>query len=475
MEPQAVDVAVVGAGFAGLVAAVRAQELGARVALVEATASAPSWSNSRVSGGNLAAAGGSPEEPPDQIAGRLLRWMGEHGDAALIRAWADASVRSYRWLALHGARFVHLRGRPVMAPVRPNRAGVVWEGRGCDVTLRRLHAEFLRRGGAFHGHTAARELVQREGRVVGLVAERREPRASLEIASKAVILADGGFAGNAALLRQHARVARPERLSVRGPGSAVGAGIQMALAAGADFASPEALFGHLVHGDALWNPSLNHYPLLDPVAAGAFLVGPDGRRFVDETVGQIIIANRLARLDDPGGAWVVLDRARWETDARLNQAVPPNPNLLLHGARIVVADDAATLARQMGVPAEALAATLAELHAALSAGRGADLPVPRSGMPPPLRPPFIAVPVALGLTYTVGGPRIDQYGRVVDAVRRPIRGLYAAGRAAGGLDGGPRPVSAGGLGAAIPLGFLAGSHAARAASSDGDLPAGAQP
>src|SRR5262245_35865658 len=358
MERLAVDVAVVGAGFAGLVAAVRAQELGARVAVVEQTAATPSWSNSRMAGGAFAAAGGNPTEPPEQIAARLIGLMGEHGDEALIRAWAHAAGRSYRWLAAHGTRFVQLHGRPVMAPVRPNRAGIVWEGRGCDVTIRRLHAELLRRGGLFYGHSAARELLRENGRVVGLVAERpdsRSPAARLEIASQSVILADGGYAGNAALLRKHANVARPDRLALRGAGSGTGGGIEMALAVGADFASPEALFGHLMHAAARWNPELNHYPFLDPVAVRAFVVGPDGRRFVDEGRGPVVIVNRIARLDDPAGAWLVLDRARWETDAHRDQAVPPNPNLVIHGARIEVADDASTLAGRMGVPADALA------------------------------------------------------------------------------------------------------------------------
>jgi fumarate reductase flavoprotein subunit len=458
-----VDVAVVGAGFAGLVAAVRAQELGARVAVVEATAAAPSWSNSRLAGGNLTVAGGAPTEPPAQIAARLGRWMGEHGDPALIDAWAHAAGASYRWLIRHGARFVRLRGKPVLAPVRPNRAGSVWQGRGCDVTLRRLYAEFLARGGLFLGHAPARELRVADGRVVGLVAEREEPRARVEIASRAVVLADGGFAANHALLRAYARVPQPERLVLRGAGSGVGAGIQMALALGADFASPEALFGHLLHGDARWNPALNHYPFADPVAEQAFVVGPDGRRFVDEALGALVIANRLARLPDPAGAWLLLDRPRWETVARYDQAVPPNPNYLIHGARIVVAPDVATLAARTALPADALAATVHEVNAALTAGRGADLPVPRTGRPAPLRPPFVAWPLAVGLTYTIGGPRIDACARVVDRARAPIPGLFAAGTTAGGLGGGPRPVTAGGLGLAIPTGYLAGTHAARAA------------
>ena len=196
----------------------------------------------------------------------------------------------------------------------------------------------------------------------------------------------------------------------------------MALAVGADFASPEALFGHLMHRDALWNQQLNHYPFLDPAAERAFVVGPDGRRFVDEERGALVIGNRIARLDDPAGAWLILDRARWETDARNNQAVPPNPNLLVHGARVEVADDAATLARRTGLPGDALTATIAELNAALSGGRAAGLPVPRTGAPTPLRPPYVALPLAFGPHLHDRRPA-HRPGRVVDSAPPHSRAL----------------------------------------------------
>jgi fumarate reductase flavoprotein subunit len=153
----------------------------------------------------------------------------------------------------------------------------------------------------------------------------------------------------------------------------------------------------------------------------------------------------------------------WETVGRYDQAVPPNPNLLLAGARIEVADAAAALAPRIGVPADGLAATLDEYNTALTAGNGRALPVPRGGTARPLGSPLVAVPLVVGLTYTLGGPLIDAQARVVDAAERPIPGLYAAGLTAGGLAGGPTPATAGGIGTALPVGFLAGEHAARAA------------
>jgi fumarate reductase flavoprotein subunit len=347
--------------------------------------------------------------------------------------------------------------------VRPNRRGSQWLGRGPDVTLRRLQARFLAGGGQYWGDTIARELRQEQGRVVGLVARRLTAETRVEITCGAVILADGGFQANPALLRRYANVARPEQLFLRGAGTGGGDALLMALGAGAQLVHGEAIFGHLLHADAVRNAQLCHFPFVDRLANAALLVGPDGRRFADEGLGALAVANRIARLPDPGATWLVFDRRLWETAGRYNQAVPPNPNLLLAGARIEMADDAAALAPRMGVPADALTATLAEYNAALVAGKGKALSVPRGGTPPPLAGPLIAVPLVVGLTYTLGGPLIDAQARVVDAADRPIPGLYAAGLTAGGLAGGPKPATAGGIGTALPLGFLAGEHAAQAA------------
>jgi fumarate reductase flavoprotein subunit len=461
-EHETFDLIAVGAGFAGLMASVRAQALGARVAVVEHSAVAPSWSNSRLAGGSLVAAMGSIDDPPAAIAARLQRAMGEPGDDALVRNWAEACSRVYHWLRANGTRFVRLYGGLVIAPVRPNRIGQHWSGRGTDVLLRRLYGRVLAGGGAYFGHTAARELILADGRVRGLIVERLDPPARLELKTRAVVLADGGFQGNPALLRKYANIARPERVFTRGAGSGVGSGLEMALAAGAQLDPTEAVFAHLLHVEAFTNPQLAHFPFFDRLAVSAIVVGPDGQRFVDEQRGPLAIANRIARLPDPASAWVVFDRERWETVARTYQAIPPNPHIPLAHARLEMADTPAALAARMGVPVAALATTIDNLNEAIATGQPSGLPVPRGGTPAPLQPPFMAAPLAVGLTYTMGGPLIDAHARVVDTAGTPILGLYAAGTTAGGLGGGPKPVSAGGLGVALPLGFMAGEHAAGA-------------
>jgi tricarballylate dehydrogenase len=76
--------------------------------------------------------------------------------------------------------------------------------------------------------------------------------------------------------------------------------------------------------------------------------------------------------------------------------------------------------------------------------------------------PFEAFGVTCGVSFTYGGLRIDADGRVLDATRRPIPGLFAAGATAGGLFYG-NSASGSSLTSGSVLGRRAGRAAAQAA------------
>ena len=65
-----------------------------------------------------------------------------------------------------------------------------------------------------------------------------------------------------------------------------------------------------------------------------------------------------------------------------------------------------------------------------------------------------------GITYTMGGIAIDTHSRVLDTHNNPITGLYAAGCATGGLEGGDAVGYVGGLGKSSTTGFRAAEHIA---------------
>jgi fumarate reductase flavoprotein subunit len=458
MAKQGADLVVVGAGLAGISAALRGRELGLDVLLIERSDVWGGWSNSRMSGARYHAAGLSPLVDADRIMARVRTETGGSADPRVTEAWARNCGRSYRWLRAQGIRFVILRDVPVMAPIRPNRRGEVWSGYGSDVAVRRLLRRFTASGGRYLGGHSGDELMTDGMTARGIVAAPIEGGPRLTVTARATVLADGGFQSDLAMLRDVAAVPQPAMLVQRGAGSGMGDGSRMALAAGGHIVEPTALYAHLIHRDGRTTSELRHYPMLDTLAKDAVVIDGSGNRFCDERMGGLAIANRVARLDDPLSAWVVFDRRLWETAGRANQIVAPNPNLLLAGARIERGADVEELATGIGVDATALRQSIDTI------GRWQTDAIPQDASGSvPMQAPFFAVPMAVGLTFTMGGIAIGPAGDVETRDGRPIHGLYAAGTTAGGLSGGSKPGYVGGLSIAVTLGMLAAEHAAHGA------------
>jgi fumarate reductase flavoprotein subunit len=451
------DVAVVGAGFAGVAAALRARELGANVILLEKTGAAPSWSNSRMAGGRYHVAMLDPDASPELIERRVLDSTGGCASEETVHALAVESARAFEWTRRHGARYTRVGRGVIMAPLRPNQRGNVWRGRGPDRTLRTLFAAYLRAGGRYEGRTRVTELQVGKRGVSGLIAEATDGR--LEVRNSAVILADGGFQGDPLLLERYAHVSNMSAVLQRGAATGCGDGLRMAIAAGARIVNTEALYGHLVHADATTNQELSPYPMLDALAMGSIVVSPDGSRFYDESAGGIHAINQIVRAPWNGSPWLIFDHRSWMTSGLVDQIVPANPNLIRAGARIFTGVTPADLAQQIGLPPSAVSRTVEEFNSAMRGGSGATLRVRRSKPSHALEGSLYAVPLLAGITFTMGGPLIDGAARVLTDGGRPIPGLHAAGTAAGGVAGGPKPGYAGGISVALTFGLIAGESA----------------
>jgi fumarate reductase flavoprotein subunit len=124
----------------------------------------------------------------------------------------------------------------------------------------------------------------------------------------------------------------------------------------------------------------------------------------------------------------------------------------------------------IGVPADNLQATVASYNRAVLAAAGATLVPPRTSgrmfgesrgsskrvaLMPIAQPPFYAVALAAGITYTMGGIEIDAQARVVGRDGNPFPGLFAAGGCTGGIEGGPLGGYVGGFLKAATLGYIA--------------------
>ena len=84
---------------------------------------------------------------------------------------------------------------------------------------------------------------------------------------------------------------------------------------------------------------------------------------------------------------------------------------------------------------------------------------------PIAKPPFYAVPLCAGITYTMGGIAIDPDGQVLRSGGGPLDGVYAVGATTGGLEGGPEVGYVGGLIKAVTFGIRAAERIARQAKS----------
>ena len=444
------DLIVVGGGLAGLTAANRAAEGGLSVLVLERGEEPDYLCNSRIAGGLLHVAFRDMARPATDISASIAEAVGEHGGAATALAGllAEDAGKVLAWLRAEGGAFV--RGgapefmRRVMAPPRRRRGGLDWKGRGPDALLRRLTRNLGARGGVLRLASAVEALAVEGGRVTGVRTATGQERARF------VLIADGGFQDNPDLVRRHLSP-HPERLFRRGAGAGRGDGIAMAEAAGAAKVGMNRFYGHLLGLDAFANEKLWPYPTLDSLAAVSLLADGRGRRFCDEGQGGVFMANELARLEDPEGAAVIFDDRRWREDAADNRYPPAlNPSFPAAGGQVFEAATIERLAEALSMPA------LAETVEAHNSGRRAPpRTVSRFPAKPITEPPFRAIRAVAGITYSMGGIAIDREARALDGQARPIPGLFAAGSAAGGLEGGPRAAYLGGLAKAVATGLRA--------------------
>ena len=459
------DLVAIGGGFAGLCAALRGAELGLRIAIVEAGTDDAYLCSSRWAGGIFHVSYHDVKLSPVELIAAIERQTGGEADPELAAAIAEDCARTVDWLASQGAEFVHASPinwhRFTLGPPRAALAGQDWQGRGPDRMLGELRRRIEERQGSMLLGTRATALRIERGRCVGLVARRDDTH--FNIGATAVVIADGGFPGNAALFRKYIGP-RPDRVLMRHAGTAIGDGLKMAEAAGAAMTRLDRFYGHLLSRDAMDNPGLWPYPQIDAVATAAIVVDPDGKRLLDEGLGGISITNDLARLDDPLCTTVICDTPIWETAGKAAQ-IPPNPQLLVAGGTLHQADTLADLAQAAGLSGAGLAETVVGYNDAVRDRRLAGLSPPRStrsGQPRTIEiPPFFAIPICAGITNTMGGIAIDGRGRI----RRPdgtiIGGLYAAGGTTGGLEGGGALGYVGGLIKACVFGLRVAEDAAR--------------
>lgn len=315
-------------------------------------------------------------------------------------------------------------------------------------------------GGVFKRNTRALSLITKKGICCGVVADSEgEKRKWI---STHVLIADGGFQSDKPLFEKYIG-GDFDKVFQRGARTGVGDGLKMALDVGAKIVGMDKFYGHLLCADAVRNVNVWPYPELDAIATAGIIVDANGLRVVDEGKSGVYLTNALVTSGSKGPFFVVFDEAIW-AEPGSSARIPANPLLEEAGGTVLRAKSLDELGRLIGSAAGKLCETVAAYNVALDNNDLDSLPVPRSKNIKPwkiMQPPFMAIPVCPGITYTMGGIATDRYSQVLDNNNVPIKGLLAAGATTGGLEGGSGAAYIGGLMKSGVFGLVAAEQAAK--------------
>ncbi len=440
------EVLIIGAGAAGLVAALAAREAGAEPVVMERDA-VPRGSTA-LSAGLVPAAGtrwqraANIDDDPNRFAADILRKTKGRADRTVLALATQGAADALHWLAdRHGLPF--LFANDVVYPGHSVRRMHGLPTRSGQELVDRLRAAAEAAEVPILTEAAARTLfLAEDGRTIAGVGLVRPDGTEERIACRALVLACNGYGGNRELVRRHI----PELADALwfGHDGNRGEAVLWGEALGGEL---RHLSGHQGHG----NVAHPHGVLITwtTIMLGGIQINAEGERFSDETDGYSEQAARV--LAQPGGfAWTVFDEriaqaARAFADYRAAEAA---------GA-ILRADTLEALEVLLRLPPGRLAATLA-------ACRGRDRFGRDWSATPSLHPPYCAVRVTGALFHTQGGLAIDAACRVLRRGGGVFRNLFAAGGAAVGVSGPEASgyLSGNGLLTAIVLGRAAGRAAA---------------
>ena len=472
---ETVDVVVVGAGGAGMTAAITATDAGKKVIVVESQPIAGGNSVRSTGGMNAAKTPYQDKNEFKEAAGvekTLATAAEKFADNATITALA-ATVKS-QWDAYQANPQGYFDSPELMALdtmiggkgkndpelvkiLTQNSAGAIeWlasigaelksVGAAGGASVKRIHRPVDENGktaavGAYivpilekNVHdagvevitdTTAKKLLTENGKVVGVEAEGKDGN-KVVIHAKSVIMATGGFGANHEMVEKY----KPELkgFATTNADGAQGQGIDMATAVGAATVDMDQIQIHpTVHIDEDGNAHL----ITEGVRGdGAILVNKEGKRFFDEVQTRDKVSAAEIQQTD-GEAWLILDQKMVDGAAVYQGYV--NSGYAKTGKTIE------ELAKNINVDPATLAETMknwAEIYAnkvdpefgrtSFSAENALD------------QAPYYAILVKPGIHHTMGGLKINTNTEVLNEKGEVISGLFAAGEVTGGIHGANR-------------------------------------
>jgi fumarate reductase flavoprotein subunit len=416
------DVVIIGAGGAGMTAAINTAQAGKDVILLEKMPYAGGNTTKATGGMNAAETHYQAEQGIDDSVEQFVEDTMEGGhninDKDLVTTLAENSAEAIDWLDSIGAPLpkVSFSGGATNARIHAPEDG---SGVGAYLVTSLLKKMDELDINVMYD-TKATKLISEDGTVTGVQAESKDTEYTIK--AKAVILATGGFGNNEDMIVQYRKDLKGT-VTTSAPGI-TGDGIVMAEDVGADLVDIEQI---QLHPTVEQKTSML---ITESVRGdGAILVNQDGKRFTDELLTRDVVS--AAELEQPGSyAYIIFDQ-------RLRDGLKAIEKYVSTGIT-VQGDTIEELAEKIDVDPATLAETLKNWNQYVADQNDPDFGR-TTGMDQDLsQAPFYAIKIAPGIHHTMGGVHIDTDARVIDKDGNPIPGLFAAGEVVGGVHGGNR-------------------------------------
>ncbi|MCR5046772.1 MAG: flavocytochrome c [Treponema sp.] len=418
------DIAIVGAGGAGMTAAIEAARRGAKVILLEKMGVVGGNTNAATGGLNASETSVQKnlgiQDSNEQYFQDTMKGGKNINDKALVRTMTNNSAAIVDWLISLGADLTDvgkMAGSSNKRTHRPKGGAPV----GAHL-VKVLEKNVKDLGVDLRVNSKVTEVLEEGGKPAGVKVDCKGK--SYSIKAKAVIIATGGFGANPKMVVSY-------KPNLEGFGSTNHHG-----ATGDAFAWLEKFDAQTVDMDQIQtHPTVipsNGYMITEAVRGnGAIMINREGKRFGNEMATRDVMSKNV--LEQSGqSAFLLFDQGVRESLKAIEGYA--KKGLLTEG------QDLNELAAALKVPADALQATIDEYNAAQKSGNG-DAAFGRKAneMPRALEtPPYYAVEVAPAIHHTMGGLKIDTKARVLNKSSKVIPGLFAAGEVTGGVHGANR-------------------------------------
>lgn len=450
------DVIIIGAGGAGLAAAVSAHQEGASVIVIEKMPKV--GGNTIMSGGALNAVDDGSETAKANKDSTELHFQQTYeggdkkGDPELIRTYVENVWDGVEWLQSLGMKFepgtftvlgglwprAHKPSDPVGTGFFNTYQKYIDSNENIEVLL----------------ETKAEQLIVKDNRVTGVVATGKSGNKVTLNANNAVIIATGGFGANVQMRQEYNTIWKDlgENIKSTNHPGATGDGILMAKEVNAELVGMEYI-QLLPMGDPKTGSLSGN---IEKAVENRIFVNKEGNRFVDEGARRDVMTAALMEQTD-SLLWVILDSHDYPTGDEVNN-FNESVNTLIKEGRAFKGETLEELAAQIKVDPNNLVKAIEEYNKAVS-GEIKD-PFGRTLFKDPINQgPFYAAPRIPTVHHTMGGIKINKEAQVIDVNGNVIKGLYAAGEVTGGIHGANR-LGGNALGDILVFGRIAGKNAA---------------